>query len=302
LAGAGPEQFALYEAIVEELPIRVGFMYLEPHFAAVRDLGLKSGFGNDRLRITSIKMFHGNSLSGRTCWLSEPYSDRLDYYGIPPARSQEALNAAITSIHAAGFQVAVHSNGDREIEMVLTAIEQAQAASPRPDARHRIEHCSVTTQAILDRIVASGVVAIYHSYMREHGNELASYGPVRLEHIHPFRTSVDMKLPCACHSDWPVSAFDPLIRMQDLVTRRGADGIIYGSSQRITPAEALSVLTWSPAYATHEETLKGSIQSGKLADFVILSADPTRAAPSAIADIAVEATYLAGQPTFVADG
>jgi predicted amidohydrolase YtcJ len=186
--------------------------------------------------------------------------------------------------------------------MVLTAIEQAQAASPRPDARHRIEHCSVTTPAILDRIVAAGVVAIYHSYMREHGNELASYGPVRLEHIHPFRTSLDMKLPCACHSDWPVSAFDPLIRMQDLVTRRGSDGKTYGGTQRVTPGEALSLLTLAPAYATHEETLKGSIERGKLADFTILGADPTRADPSAIAQIAVEATYLAGRPTFSAQG
>ena len=93
-------------------------------------VGLKSGFGDDRLRVTSMKVFHGNSLSGRTCWLSEPYSDRPGYYGIPPARSQEDLDKAFQEMHDAGLQIATHSNGDREIDMVLTAIERAQAQNP----------------------------------------------------------------------------------------------------------------------------------------------------------------------------
>jgi predicted amidohydrolase YtcJ len=298
VAGSGPEQFALYQGIVADAAVRIGFMFVEPHFAAVRDVGLRLGFGDERLRVTSIKLFHGNSLSGRTCWLSEPYSDRPGYYGIPPARSQDELNALIKSIHTAGFQVAVHSNGDREIDMVLTAIEGAQAAAPRADARHRIEHCSVTTPTILDRIKRAGVVAVFHSYMREHGNELASYGPERLERIHPFRTALDMQIACSAHSDWPVSAFDPLIRMQDLVTRRASDGSTCGGSQRITATEALRVLTAGPAYATHEETLKGSIRRGALADFVILDADPTRVDPSKIAEVGIEATYMGGRPTF----
>jgi predicted amidohydrolase YtcJ len=294
VAGGGPEQFALFQTIAADAPVRVGFMFLEPHFTAVRDLGLRPGFGDERLRLTSIKLFHGNSLSGRTCWLSEAYSDRPGYFGIPPARSQEDLDKLIADIHAAGFQVAVHSNGDREIEMVLTAIERAQASAPRADARHRIEHCSVTTPLILDRTKRAGVVAVFHSYMREHGDELASYGSARLEHIHPFRTAIDMGINCACHSDWPVSAFDPLTRLQDLVTRRGGNGAVYGPSQRITADEALAAITARPAFATHEETIKGSIKRGQLADFVILGADPTRTDPNAIASIPVEATYLGG--------
>ena len=301
VAGGGPEQFSLYETIAPEAAVRVGYMFFgDPHFPAVRAVGLRTGFGDERLRVTSIKLFHGNSLSGRTCWLSEAYSDRPGYFGIPPARSQDDLDQLIADIHTAGFQVAVHSNGDREIDMVLTAIERAQAASPRPDARHRIEHCSVTTPAILDRIKAAGVVPVFHSYMKEHGDELASYGPTRLEHLHPFRTAIDMHVTCACHSDWPVSAFDPLVRMQDLVTRRGSNGMVYGGSQRITPDEALAEVTARPAFATHEDTLKGSLRRGALADFVILGADPTRVDPNTIAGVRVEATYLGGRETFSA--
>jgi predicted amidohydrolase YtcJ len=196
VAGSGPEQFALFQTVTDA-PMRVNFMFLESHFPAVRDLGVRLGLGDERLRVVSIKMFHGNSLSGRTCWLSQPYSDRADYYGIPPARSQAELDAAVLAIHGAGFQIAVHSNGDREIDMVLTAMERAQAAVPRPDVRHRIEHCSVTTPAILDRIVRAGVVPVFHSYMYEHGSELASYGTARLDHIHPFRTALDLGIHCA---------------------------------------------------------------------------------------------------------
>ena len=93
------------------------------------------------MRIGAIKVVHGNSLSGRTCWLYEPYditdpkTGKKDYSGIPPARSQEQLDELVFDIHEAGFQVAVHSDGDREIDMVLGAVEKALARLPRPDTR-----------------------------------------------------------------------------------------------------------------------------------------------------------------------
>ena len=197
-------------------------------------LGLKSGFGDDLLRATSMKVFHGNSMSRRTCWLSEAYSDLPGYYGIPPARSQEDLDKAFQAMHDAGFQIAMHSNGDREIDMVLTAIERAQAKNPRPDARHRIEHASVMNQSLLDRAKKAGVILVFHSYMWEHGDKLASYGEKRLAMIHPYRTAIDMGIHVAGHSDSTVSAADPLLRIQDMVTRKGENGVGYGVNQRVT--------------------------------------------------------------------
>ena len=179
IAGGSPQTFHLYEAVRDAgNPVRMGFMFMEASFPAVKGLGLLSGFGDDRLRLTSIKVFHGNSMSGRTCWLSEPYSDQPGYYGIPPARSQADLDKAFEAMHKAGFQIATHSNGDREIDMVLTAIERAQAANPRPDARHRIEHASVMNQSLLERAKKAGVILVFHSYMWEHGDKLASDYPV----------------------------------------------------------------------------------------------------------------------------
>ncbi|MGO9254858.1 MAG: amidohydrolase [Bryobacteraceae bacterium] len=297
MAGGSPESLRHLEAArASGNPERVGFMFLETHFPAVAVLGLKSGFGDDLLRLTSIKVFHGNSLSGRTAWLNEPYSDRPGYYGIPPARSQEDLDKAFQQMHDAGWQIATHSNGDREIAMVLTAIERAQAKNPRPDPRHRIEHASVMNQALLDRAKKDGVILVFHSYMWEHGEKLESFGEKRLAMIHPYRTAIDMGIPVAGHSDSTVSAADPLLRIQDMVTRRGSNGKEYGANQRVTVDEAIKVWTLDGAYATFEENIKGSITPGKLADFVVLAADPRKVSPLAIKDIVVDSTYVGGKP------
>ncbi len=296
IAGGSPQSFRLYEAVRDAgNPVRAGFMFSEASFPSVKSLGMRSGFGDDLLRLTSIKVFHGNSLSGRTCWLSEPYSDQPGYFGIPPARSQEDLDKAFQDMHDAGFQIATHSNGDREIDMVLTAIERAQAKNPRPDARHRIEHASVMNQSLLDRAKKAGVVLVFHSYMWEHGDKLASYGEKRLTMIHPYRTAIDMGIHVAGHSDSTVSAADPLLRIQDMVTRKGEDGKGYGVNQRISVEEAIKVWTLDGAFATFEDKIKGSITPGKLADFAILRKDPRKVNPDTIKDIVVDSTYLSGE-------
>jgi predicted amidohydrolase YtcJ len=270
-------------------------MFSEASQSAVQALGLKSGFGDGRLRFTSLKVFHGNSMSGRTCWLSEPYSDRPGYYGIPPARSQDDLDKAFQTMHEAGFQIATHSNGDREIDMVLTAIERAQGRNPRRDARHRIEHASVMTRALLDRAKKAGVILVFHSYLWEHGDKLASYGEKRLAMIHPYRTAIDMGIHVAGHSDSTVSAADPLLRIQDMVTRKGENGIAYGVNRRVSVEEAIKVWTLDGAYATFEEKTKGSITPAKLADFVALRKDPRKVAPDTIKDIVIDSTYIGGE-------
>jgi hypothetical protein len=276
-------------------PVRVGFMFLADYFDQLQAAGIQRGFGDDLLRITALKTFQGNSLSGRTAWLSEAYSDRPGYFGIPPARSQEQLDADYQKWWNAGWQVATHSNGDREIDMVLTAIERAQAQNPRPDARWRIEHASVMNQSLLDRAKKDGVILVFHSYMWEYGNILASYGPQRLSMMHAYRTAIDMGIHVAGHSDSPISAAYPLLRIQDMVTRSSSQGVAIGGNQRVSVEEAIKVWTLDGAYATFEENIKGSITPGRLADFVILEKDPRAVPPLAIKDIPIQAVYLGGR-------
>jgi len=301
IAGASSSTFRLMQELRDQgNPVRVGFMFSAGSFDDLQAAGIERGFGDDRLRITALKNYQGNSLSGRTAWLSEAYSDRPDYFGIPPARTQEKLDEDFQKWWDAGWQVATHSNGDREIDMVLTAIERAEAKNPRPDARWRIEHASVMNQALLDRAKKDGVVLVFHSYMWEYGDILASYGPKRLSMMHAYRTAIDMGIPMAGHSDSPISAADPLLRIQDMVTRTSSQGVVVGGNQKVSVDEAIKVWTLDGAYATFEENIKGSITPGKLADFVVLQKDPRKVQPNTIKDIVLEATYVGGDKVYTA--
>jgi predicted amidohydrolase YtcJ len=155
-------------------------------------------------------------------------------------------------------------------------------------------------QALLDRAKKDGVVLVFHSYMWEYGDILASYGPKRLSMMHAYRTAMDMGIPVAGHSDSPISAADPLLRIQDMVTRTSSQGVVVGGNQKVSVVDAIKVWTLDGAYATFEENIKGSITPGKLADFVVLQKDPRKVSPNTIKDIVLEATYLAGQKVYSA--
>jgi predicted amidohydrolase YtcJ len=295
VAGTSPASAdQLAQALGPDAPLRVYVMLRDADLdEAVRRMNANPPFGG-ALRFGAIKFAHGNSLSGQTCWLHEPYAHRPDYFGVPPARTQAQLDDYVLRIHRAGLQACVHSNGDREIEMVLTAIERAQQAHPRADARHRIEHCSIVNPAIVARLAAAQVIPVPHAYLWEHGDKHENYGAARWEWMHAARAFLDAGITVAGHSDSPVSEANPLLRIQDMVTRRSAEGKVYGASQRIAAAEALRIWTLGGAYASFEENVKGSIAAAKFADFVVLGADPLAVAPESIKDIAVEMTFVGG--------
>lgn len=298
VAGTSPDSARLMErARGDDLPLRFYFMFRESNLDEAQRLARETDSAHG-IRYGGIKLFHGNSLSAQTCWLSKPYENRPDYFGVPPARSQEALNKLVLSVHEAGLQACVHSNGDREIDMLVTAFEFAMKEKPRANHRHRIEHGSVVTQELLTRIQKLGLVVVPHSYIWEHGDKMENYGKWRWDWMHAARSMLDLGIPVAGHSDAPVSAAEPLLRVQDMVTRTSAEGKVYGAKQRITAEEALRVWTVGGAFAEFQEDQKGSIQTGMLADFVVLSADPTRVPPGTIKDIVVERTFIGGKLVF----
>jgi predicted amidohydrolase YtcJ len=285
--------------------VRIYNMLGSRYLSRMNDIHLDRGFGNEWLKLGAIKFFHGNSLSGRTCWLYEPYdminpkTGKKDYYGIRPGRSQEELDKLVRDIHKAGFQVACHANGDREIDMVLDAIEKALREFPRDDHRHRIEHCSVVNHKILERIRKLGVVLALHSYVYEHGDKMEDYGSRRWPMMHANRSALEMGIVVAGNSDSPVSAAEPLLRIQSMVTRKTAEGKVYGPEQKVSAEDAIRIWTMGSAYASFEEDIKGSIETGKLADFVILSRNPMQVAPDSIKDIKVERTFIGGKLVYV---
>lgn len=287
----------LYERLAKDdgLPLRINCMFREATLDAKIAQGEATGDGDEFLKLGAMKVFHGNSLTGHTCWLSEPYADREGYFGMPPERSQEALDALILRAHRAGFQIAVHANGDREIAMVVAAFEAALAAAPRANHRHRIEHASVMTAPLLRRIRELELVLAPHSYLYEHGEAMVPYGEARYPWLHPNRKALDAGIVVAGNSDYPISAADPLLRMKSLTTRRSAAGTVYGPDESLTNQEALRAFTLDAAYAQFEEDRKGSITAGKLADFVVLSEDPLTCLPEQLDQIQVLSTFVGGR-------
>jgi predicted amidohydrolase YtcJ len=249
------------------------------------------------LRARGVKIFHGLSLSGRTARLHEPYADRPGYFGLDPQRSQAELDALVAEIHDAGFQAAIHANGDYEIDMVLDAIEKAAGAADA-GRRHRIEHGSIVNERILARMRALGVVLAPHSYVYEKGPMLDAYGEKRWDWMFPNASTFEYAIPNAGNSDFPVSGLDPMLRIQSLVTRTSRQGRSYGARQRLSVEQALRVYTLGGAYASFEENLKGSITPGKFADFLVMSDDPRRVPPASLAEVRVERTFVGGIERF----
>ncbi len=295
-AGINPDKLRRYQALQGEDPqVRVYAMLRRRHLGDLSQIIAESGRGDDWLRIGAVKDFHGNSLSGRTCWLYEPYADRAGYYGIPPATSQQRLNTHMLAIHKAGLQACVHANGDREIDMLLDAFEAALDEFPRADHRHRIEHASVVNQSILDRVKRLGIVLAPHSYIWEHGDKMEAYGEARWPWMHPNGSAIRMGIPVAGTSDSPVSEARPMLRIQSMVTRTSAEGKCYGPDQRVTVDQAIRAWTCGGAFASFEEQEKGSLKVGKLADMIVLARDPWDTPPSELKDIEVDCSVVGGR-------
>ena len=286
--------FPVYSALraAGRLPVRVVVMVPEDMFEGFNPAGFET---DEWLSIGAVKVFHGNSLSGRTAWLSEPYLGRPQDFGIAPARSQVELNALVQSINDAGMQAAIHSNGDREIDMVLTAFEELDGVGKAGARRHRIEHASVMNQTLLQRAKQAGVVLALHSYVYEHGDKMEDYGAARWDWMHAHRSALDLAIVVAGNSDYPVSAAQPMLRLQSLLTRLAKNGKVYGAKQRIGFMEALHTFTLGSAYSIFSELDKGSIERGKLADFVVLDRDPAAIAPARLSEVRVVSTWLGGR-------
>ena len=294
-AGADQMKVRVWETAYQKgLPVRAYVMMLPQDLDKLGPKAAAYADPHSLLRFGAVKLRHGNSLSGRTCWLYEPYAGRPDYFGIPPKWSQDQLNAQILRVHEAGFQIGIHSNGDREIDMVLDAFAYAQAQSPRDNHRHRIEHSSIVNTAILERMVDLDIVLTPHSYVYEHGDKMEAYGAARWNMMHPNRSALDYGIPAAGNSDAPVSEARPMLRLQSMVTRRSAEGKVYGEAQRVSAEEGIYLWTVGSAYAEFMDTRKGMLKAGMLADFVLLSEDPTVYNGEKLSEIEVMKSVVAG--------
>ncbi|MGI9205821.1 MAG: amidohydrolase, partial [Woeseiaceae bacterium] len=284
-----------------ELYFRVSFMPggNSDVYAGLKTAGMRTGFGDDMLRIGAVKFAADGSASERTMYMSTPY-EGTDDHGIL-TMTQEQIDAAVDDAVAHGFRVGIHANGDWTIDMVLKAYERVLKNRTGPNPRHRIEHCSLINDDLLARIKAAGVVpAPFYTYAHYHGNKWVDYGEEKMESMFAHKSFLDAGIPVAPASDYTPGPYEPMMAIQSMVTRKDVRGRVWGASQRISVTDAMRICTVHGAYASFEEHIKGTLAPGKLADLVILENDPHDVDVEAIKDIRIVRTVMGGQTVYEA--
>src|SRR5690349_13690044 len=272
----------------------INYHYLD----AMIEAGVRTGLGDEWVRVGAVKMVCDGSISERTARLSAPYEGRPNDYGIL-VMTEEELYTNGRKAHLAGWQIGTHSNGDVGIDTTLRVYERLQRESPRHDPRFRLEHCTVVNDGLIARMKALGAIPTpFSTYVYYHGEKMRYYGAERLNHMFALRSFLDAGIRATQASDYPPGEFIPMMALQSEVTRTDMKGNVWGPKQRITVEEAIRVGTLNGAYASYEENLKGSIEVGKLADLVVLGRDPLKEHPSTLVTIPVERTMAGARWTF----
>ncbi|WP_435582824.1 amidohydrolase [Amycolatopsis thermoflava] len=267
------------------------------------DLGLRSGIGDEWFRLGPVKIVSDGSLIGRTAAMCCDYRDSPGNRGFLLAEA-EALRENILRGHENGWQIATHAIGDHALDVVLGAYEEAQKRLPRPDARHRVEHVGVASDEQVARIVSAGVIPVPQGrFISALGDGfLAALGADRVERAYRMRSFVEAGVELPGSTDAPVVPGEPLISIHDMVNRRSASGAPIAPGEALTPAQALRAYTIGSAHAVHEETRKGALRRGNLADLTVLSDDLLQVAPDRIRELQIRATMVGGVFGYDAEG
>ena len=294
-----------YSAIVDNpmFPTRVRyapnvtFLSLRQDVDAMMELFQKlQTFNSDKFGMGPLKFIADGSIQGRTARLNWPGyccgSPNGMWLGDP-----EEIFKQMLPFHSAGYQIALHTNGDEAIQAGLDIYQRLLEAHPRLDHRHRLEHVQMATDAMFRRMKTLGVcVNLFanHLYYWGDTHRNDTMGPAKARHLDAVGTAVRMGIPHSIHSDAPVTPLDPLFTMWCAVNRVTSSGHVLGEAERISPTDALRAVTIGSAYLLNCDDEYGSIEVGKHADFAVLAADPSEVDPMEIKDIEVLATVLGG--------
>lgn len=239
-----------------------------------------------------IKVFVDGSLAARTAALTEPYVDDQTTTG-QLLYSRKELNRLVARAHKANFRLVMHAMGDKAISMALDAIEKALREVPRKDHRYRLEHASVLNGELIRRIKDLGIIVSVQPkcVISEFAmwSAVERLGSERARLLYPLKTLIKKGIRIIGGSDCPMEPLNPMQGIQAAVTRQ------YYPEEQITVDEALQMYTTNPAHSSFEDSTKGSIKEGKLADLTVLSDDPRSVPSNEIGDITVNLTIVGGK-------
>ena len=288
------ERSELRLRVVKSIPLE-----LLPQAAA---LGLRSGFGDDTLRIGSVKLFADGALGPHTGALFEAYIDEPQNRGIL-ILDKETLFEHGQMAAESGLSLAVHAIGDRAVHEMLdgfTRLRSYERERGLPPLRHRIEHVQTIHPQDAGRLAELGLIASMQPIHATSDREMADrFLGERTAFSYAWRTQLAHGARLAFGSDAPVESPNPFLGLHAAVTRQGRDGVpgpqSWHPEQRLTVDEALEAYTSGPAFAAGMENKLGKLQTGHLADLIVMKEDPFTCDPTELASLAPEATMVGGE-------
>ena len=287
-----------------EMTVRVDY---RPSLSAWEKVkGMQASVGTDAwFRLGGVKGYMDGSLGSGTALMFEAFSDEPGNTGVYAAEAipPSTLEERVAGADAAGLQVVVHACGDRANSELLDIFERVEKKNGGRDRRFRIEHAQHLRTQDIPRFAQLGVIASMQPYHAVDDGRWAErrLGKERSSTTYAFRSLLDAKATLAFGSDWDVAPLSPILGIAAAVTRRTIDGKNPGGwypEQKITAEEALRAYTVSAAYSGFEEKEKGSLEPGKLADFVVLSGDVLAVRPEEIEKIQVDTTVVGGRVVY----
>ena len=283
--------------IYEGLPLR--------DWKTLAGAGILAPFGGSLLRLGNLKAFADGAMGSTTAWMDEPFTGHPGNSGLagPELLDAENFYAMMQSADKAGLQISIHAIGDRANRTILDLFARLEKENGPADRRLRIEHAQHLHPADFARLGQLGVVASMQPYHAiDDGRWVGSLlGPERTRHSYAWKSALDGGATLAFGSDWPVAPLDPILGIYAAATRQTLDGKNPGGwipEERITVAQAVHAYTIGSAFAEHQESVKGSIEPGKLADLVVLSDDIFTIAPENIQNTHVDLTIFDGKIIF----
>ncbi|MHB0870004.1 MAG: amidohydrolase [Chloroflexota bacterium] len=298
----GPQTFSALQRLRAggDLPLRLYCFLQRECLQDAVQLGIRTGFGDEWLRLGHLKLFLDGALGSETAHMLEPYAG-TDNRGIETLSREELLEIVVEAV-SAGIAPAIHAIGDAANRTALDVLEETAGQWRAAGLRPRVEHVQLLHPADAGRLGRLGVVAsMQPSHQPSDWIVADRYWGERNRLAYAWRTVLDSGAVLAFGSDCPVEPIDPMLGLHAAVTRQTVEGRPEGGwypEQRLTPLEALKAFTLGPAYASGEESLKGSLAPGKLADFVVLSHDPVAGTPELFLQTRVEATVVGGRVVY----
>ena len=268
---------------------------------------------NDRLWMAGVKIHADGSPFIGNIWLSQPYLDneitRVNM-NLPPGHTgsvnypQAYFEKMVRNYVSQGWQMTIHTQGDRTIDMVLDLLDEIVSEDTQPVYRFRLEHCALMRDDQIERAVRMGVLASFFINHITHWGapiEDVLFGPQRAAHYIPAGTAAKQGMRISLHADTPMTDPSCLELMQAAMTRRANDGRCLGPGERLEAKTALRAVTIDAAYQIGKEDVLGSISPGKHADFVVVDANPLQTDSNRIRDIKIQQTWLAGERVWAND-